>query len=338
MVSLTVQRLTLAAIPGTFRHATASVWAVSSSPSASSAPPLLEPPPSETPISTALVRSLLAQQYPDGAAEEIAGPFEGFDMAVFRLGEERAVRLPRHRTASAGLEREIRWMPALGREWTFPMQRVLHVGDAAHGFPWRWTVTSWLPGDLAADRPLAASAAPTLGAALGQIHRPAPRHAPFDAEQSIRLVEREPVLRHVCPRLPVLAAECGLGVDAAALEGIWEEGITAPGPAESVWIHADLHPFNVISRDGDFGGLIDWTDVAGGDPAVDLGFLWLHFGPDAIQAAHRAYGGVDAPMAARSRVIGMVKAATLAVVPKKEVSTIGWRALRSLGVAHSLRR
>lgn len=301
-------------------------------------PPLSEPPPSETPISTALVRALLAQQFPDGAAEEIAGPLEGFDMAVFRLGEDRAVRLPRHHIASVGLEREIRWMPVLARAWTFPTQRVLYIGEAGHGYPWRWTVTSWLPGDLAADRPLAASAAPALGAALGQIHRPAPPHAPFNVEQSIALIEREPVLRQVSPQLSNLAAERGLGVDAAALEGLWEEGVAVPGPTESVWIHADLHPFNVISRDGDFGGLIDWTDVAGGDPAVDLGFLWLHFGADAIQAAHQSYGSLDAPTAARARAIGMVKAATLAVVPKAQVATIGWRALGRLGVAHSLRK
>lgn len=254
-------------------------------------------------------------------------------MAVFRLGEDRAVRLPRHRIAAVGLEREIRWMPRLQARWTFPMQRILHIGEPAHGFPWRWTVTSWLPGDVAGLRPLAASAAPALGAALAQIHGSAPRDAPFNDEQSIRLVEREPVLRRVAHLLPGHGAQRGLAVDTTALEGIWREALTMPRATGSGWIHADLHPFNVISRDGAFGGLIDWSDIAGGDPAVDLGFLWLHFDTDAIQAAHAAYGGVDTATASRARAIGLVKAATLAMVPKDEVATVGWRALHGLGVA-----
>ncbi len=291
------------------------------------------PPAAEVTISRELVRTLLAEQHPELADRDIAGPFEGFDMAVFRLGEDLAVRLPRHRGSVRSLESEIRWIGRLGEAWTFPTQRIVRVGRPGAGYPWCWAVTSWLPGELAADRPLDAAAAPALGRARAEIHQPAPADAPFNAEQSVRLAEREPVYHQVLPRLPAAGAPRGLVVDPDAAAALWRLATAIPGEVPRVWIHADLHPFNVISVGGRFGGIIDWSDISGGDPAVDLGFLQLVLPAAVIPTAFESYGGVDPATAARARVIALVKAATLAVVNRDVVAAIGWRALVELGVA-----
>jgi aminoglycoside phosphotransferase (APT) family kinase protein len=295
------------------------------------------PPAAEVTISRELVRTLLAEQHPELADRDIAGPFEGFDMAVFRLGEDLAVRLPRHRASVQSLESEIRWIGQLGQRWTFPTQRIVRVGRSGKEFPWCWAVTSWLPGELAADRPLDAAAAPALGRALAEIHQPAPADAPFNSEQSVRLAAREPVFQRVLPRLPAAGAARGLVVDQDAAAALWRQATAMPDDAPRVWIHADLHPFNVISLGGRFGGIIDWSDISGGDPAVDLGFLQLLLPAAAMAAAFESYGGVDPATASRARVIALVKAATLAVVDRDVVAAIGWRALVELGVAKSAR-
>jgi aminoglycoside phosphotransferase (APT) family kinase protein len=256
-------------------------------------------------------------------------------MAVFRLGEDLAVRLPRHRDSVRSLQSEIRWVGLLGKRWTFPTQRIVHVGRPGAGYPWCWAVTSWLPGELAADRPLEAAAAPALGRALAEIHQPAPGDAPFNCEQSIRLAAREPVLRQVLPQLPAVGASRGLVVELDAAAAVWHQALAMPDEAPRVWIHADLHPFNVISRRGQFGGIIDWSDISGGDPAVDLGFLQLLLPAAAMATAFDSYGGVDPATAARARAIALVKAATLAVVHMEIVATVGWRGLVELGVARS---
>ncbi|MDE3723667.1 phosphotransferase [Nocardiopsis sp. N85] len=292
------------------------------------------PPPAEVVFSRGLVRTLLTDQHPDLADREIAEPLEGFDMAMFRLGEDLAVRLPRHRGAAGSLESELRWVGALSDRWTFPTQRIVRSGVPGAGFPWCWAVTSWLPGELAADRPLAAPAAPEMGRALAEIHRPAPADAPFNSEQSVRLAEREPILRDALPRLPSSGAARGLTLDPDAVAALWNRALAVPDEAPRVWIHGDLHPFNVISRNGAFGGIIDWSDIARGDPAVDLGFLRLLFPAADMPAAHEAYGGVDEATAARALGIGLVKAALLATVPKETVADIGWRTLVELGVAN----
>ncbi|HJE59662.1 MAG TPA: aminoglycoside phosphotransferase family protein [Nocardiopsis listeri] len=291
------------------------------------------PPLSEVATSREVVRALLREQHPDLADREITDPVEGFDMAVFRLGEDLAVRLPRHREAVASLAVEVRWVRELSEGWTFPTQRIVRTGVPSEVFPWNWAVTSWLPGRIAARHPLDASAAPDLGRALVEIHRPAPADAPFDVEQSIRLAERDPVLRRFLRTLPAVGAGRGPMVAPGAVEELWGRALAVPDDAPRVWIHGDLHPFNVISDEGRFGGIIDWSDIARGDPAVDLGFLWLLLRRDAVGEAYRAYGGLDEATEARARGIGLVKAVTLAAVPKAEVARIGWRALTELGVA-----
>jgi len=291
------------------------------------------PPVAEVPISRDLVRRLLVEQHPDLADRSIADPIEGFDMAVFRLGEDLAVRLPRHRGSVGSLESEIRWVGLLGRRWTFPTQRIERVGGPGAEYPWCWAVTSWLPGELAADRPLDASAARPLGRALAEVHQPAPADAPFNSEQSVPLVEREPVLRKILARLPEVGASRGLAADLDAAATIWRLALGVPDDAPRVWIHGDLHPFNVISLDGQFGGIIDWSDISQGDPAVDLGFLQLLLPVAAMPTAYDGYGGVDEATATRARGISLVKAATLAVVHIEVVANIGWQALVELGVA-----
>lgn len=293
------------------------------------------PPATEVTLSRELVRSLLAEQHPQLADRDIGDPIEGFDMAVFRIGADLAVRLPRHQASVRSLESEIRWIGLLSERWTFPTQRIVHVGRPGAQYPWCWAITSWLPGELAADRPLDAAAAPALGQALAEIHQPAPADAPFNSEQSIRLAAREPVLRQVLPQLPAAGASRGLVVDLDAAAALWDEAIARPDDAPRVWIHADLHPFNVISRRGRFGGIIDWSDISGGDPAVDLGFLQLLLPAAAMATAFESYGGVDPATASRARAIALVKAATLAVVNREAVAALGWRALVELGVATS---
>ena len=198
-------------------------------------------------------------------------------------------------------------------------------------------MTFWLPGELAADRPLDASAARPLGRALAEVHRPAPDDAPFNSEQSVRLAEREQVLRTVLPQLPAVGASRGLTLDLDAAATVWRQALAAPDDAPRVWIHADLHSFNVISLNGQFGDIIDWSDISYGDPAVDLGFLHLLLPAAAMPMAYDGYGGVDEATAARARGISLIKAATLAVVDKEVVANVGWQALVELGVAQRSR-
>ena len=76
------------------------------------------------------------------------------------------------------------------------------------------------------------------------------------------------------------------------LEAVWQTGLSAaPWERAPVWIHGDLHPGNLVSRDGSLVGLIDFGDVTAGDPAYDLGVAWLAFDADARAEFVSATGG-----------------------------------------------
>lgn len=68
------------------------------------------------------------------------------------------------------------------------------------------------------------------------------------------------------------------------------------------WIHGDLHPRNVLTLDGTITGVIDWSDMASGDTAIDLACLWMLL-PDAAarETVRRAYGSSDEALWLRAR-------------------------------------
>lgn len=43
------------------------------------------------------------------------------------------------------------------------------------------------------------------------------------------------------------------------------------------FIHADLHPFNIIQQDGKIQAIADWGDMTNGNPATDLATFWMLF-------------------------------------------------------------
>ena len=55
---------------------------------------------------------------------------------------------------------------------------------------------------------------------------------------------------------------------------------SAPPPADRyVVAHADLGAENILECDGTLTGVVDWSDAAITDPALDLARLYRDFGP-----------------------------------------------------------
>lgn len=295
--------------------------------------PLPLPPDAHPAISHELVSALISSQHPDLAALPVGDRLDGWDMAVFRLGREFAVRLPRYEGAVGSLAAEARWIPLIGAEWTFPTARILREGGPGDGYPWPWAVSTWLEGDIALNAPLDPEAGSALGDALREVHQPCAADAPFNTEQSVTMAERHAGVVERIDALRDATGPHGESFDADAAIALWAAALAAPVDLPRSWIHGDLHGHNVISAGGRFAGIIDWSDICGGDPAVDLGFLHTLLPSTGVAAAYAAYGGVSDATAARAHGIGLDKATSLALYPKPTVKRMGWDALHSLGVA-----
>lgn len=87
-------------------------------------------------ITVALVRRLIAAQFPAWAALPIR-PVEqdGWDNTTFRLGDEMSVRLPSAEGYAAQVLKEQRWLPRLAPQLPLPIPAPLALGRPSADYP-----------------------------------------------------------------------------------------------------------------------------------------------------------------------------------------------------------
>jgi aminoglycoside phosphotransferase (APT) family kinase protein len=110
----------------------------------------------ELDIDASLVRRLLASQFPRWAELPIERiEPTGTDNAIYRLGEDMVVRLPRVARTVATLEKERAWLPRLAPHLPLAVPVPLAEGTPTAGYPWVWSVYRWLEGTDATVEPIA---------------------------------------------------------------------------------------------------------------------------------------------------------------------------------------
>ena len=78
-------------------------------------------PAADVDVTPDLVRRLLAGQHPDLAGRPVEFLANGWDNAMFRVGDELLARLPRREIAAAILLNEQRWLPVLAPDIQLPI-------------------------------------------------------------------------------------------------------------------------------------------------------------------------------------------------------------------------
>ena len=107
-----------------------------------------------------LVRRLLAAQLPEWSRLPVEPlPSEGTDNALYRLGDDMVVRLPKRARTSGTLEKERRWLPRLAPVLPLAVPLPLADGRPTDSYPCEWAVYRWLEG---ADATVAPPGDPTL--------------------------------------------------------------------------------------------------------------------------------------------------------------------------------
>jgi aminoglycoside phosphotransferase (APT) family kinase protein len=249
----------------------------------------------ELEIGPSLVRRLLEAQFPQWADLSIT-PVEprGTDNALYRLGGELVVRLPRRDRTVLTLEKELAWLPRIAPFLPLPVPAPVAIGAPTEEYAWTWSVYSWLEGESATPDRLtdARQAGLDLAAFVAALQRIDPAGAPGPGEHNFfrgePLVNRDAAVR---ASIETLRDE----LDVAAVGAIWEAALGAPEwRRPGVWIHGDLDARNLLAAEGRLSAVIDWGSLGVGDPASDVMAAWKVLTPRGREAFRTALAVDDA--------------------------------------------
>ncbi|MFI1680532.1 aminoglycoside phosphotransferase family protein [Streptomyces sp. NPDC020607] len=268
-------------------------------------------------IDATLARRLVDTQFPQWSALplELLEP-AGSDHVIYRLGDDLAVRLPRHDGAIGQAAKESAWLPRLAPHLPLAIPVPVAVGEPDFGYPWPWAVSRWLDGEVATTESLGDS--PGTAVQLAQFLTALQAFVPEDLGHA-GLVGGEPGGRDLADRglgaehlageplaerdraTRAAIAELDGVFDAAAMTELWDAALDAPAWGRPpVWFHGDFHTGNLLTVDGRLSAVIDFGGLGIGDPACDLTIAYTLMSARS-RAAFRTALGVDDATWARGR-------------------------------------
>jgi aminoglycoside phosphotransferase (APT) family kinase protein len=223
----------------------------------------------ELELDQALVRRLLAEHFPDWSELPLRKiEPSGTVNAIFRLGDELSVRLPRRQGPTQAGSVLLDWLPRLAALLPVEIPVPVAQGRPSAEYPWFWEIHTWVEGEVVPVEEIdPIQAARDLAELVAALQRIDPNGAPLG--RGITLAERAERMTWWFDRFE--------GDRRARTE--WERVVaTVPswnGPP--VWHHGDLDVRNWLVREGRISGLIDWEAMGVGDPACDVMVAWkLH--------------------------------------------------------------
>lgn len=98
-------------------------------------------------IDADLARRLVAGQFPRWAGLEVTPvPSTGTDHALYRLGDALLLRMPRISWAQDQPDSDRRWLSLLAPHLPLTVPVPVATGEPTLGYPSRWSVVPWMPG------------------------------------------------------------------------------------------------------------------------------------------------------------------------------------------------
>ncbi|NKE62523.1 aminoglycoside phosphotransferase family protein [Lentzea sp. PSKA42] len=248
----------------------------------------------ETAIDVSLVDELIRAQFPcwDGLpiSEVRHG---GTSNAMYRLGDELAVRLPRLEWSKDEAGKEAATVPLLAPHLPVAVPEPVALGEPTESYPYQWSVVRWLDGGIAPVEAVDEDTPIRLAKLIHALHGIDATGRPWTTYRG-RLDASD-------DDEPVRGCIAKLGGD-PRLTAIWEQALEAPRwdqPAR--WLHADLHEGNLLFTGGELTGVIDWGCAGAGDPAADLMTAWLYLDERGRRTFQREMSEFDDATWARAR-------------------------------------
>ncbi|MGB2571848.1 aminoglycoside phosphotransferase family protein [Micromonospora citrea] len=263
-------------------------------------------------IDAVLAARLIADQFPQWAALPIvAASPQGWDNRTFRLGDRLAVRLPSAEGYAHQVLKESRWLPYLGKHLPVAVPKPIGLGRPALGYPFAWSVSEWLDGQVLSrarvldDAALATDIAAFLVELRAVPADDGPRPGPDTAYRGGAFAHYAPEAR---------TGLRSLGVPSSAVEQVIDEALASQWGSPPVWFHGDVAADNILVADGRLAGVLDFGCSGVGDPACDLVIAYTYL-TDETRPVFRRVVGLDDDTWRRARGWAVWKAAVTLADP-----------------------
>lgn len=228
-------------------------------------------------IDEALVRRLISTQFSQWAdlpVKPIAS--SGWDNRTFHLGADMLVRMPSAADYAEQVKKEQQWLPRLAPLLPLPIPEPLALGKPSEGYPWEWSVYRWLSGESAASGQIADlnSFAKNLAQFLIALQSIDAKNGPPAGPQSFY---RGGALSTYSAETKEAIASLEGKINANAALEVWKAALATSWKKPPVWIHGDISTGNLLVKEGKLCAVIDFGQLAIGDPACDLAIAWTLF-------------------------------------------------------------
>lgn len=263
-------------------------------------------------VDTPLVQRLVASQFPEWSRLSLRPLLPGgWDHRSFRLGDAMLIRLPSAQVYAEQVQKERRWLAVLAPGLPLLIPTQLALGAPAEGYPWHWAIYRWIDAESAADRADIggrSDLASSLGLFLQALQCLDCSEAPLPGAHNFH--RGGPLDTYDEEARRAFHALRGK-IDTGAAMKLWKEALATSWGRRPVWIHGDMSPGNLLIRDGQLVAVIDFGNVAAGDPACDLAIAWTLFTRES-RSAFRAAVSLDEHTWRRGRAWALWKASIVA--------------------------
>lgn len=242
------------------------------------------PPDGRAGIDAALVKRLLAAQFPQWSDLPVR-PVEvdGWDNRTYRVGDSLTARLPTAAGYVPAVAKENEWLPRLAPSLPVAVPPILGEGAPGEGYPFPWSVRGWLDGETASREHIddMAQFAVSVAEFILALQRCGTTGGPLAGEHSWYR-GASPAYYDEETRRCLAALDGHVDTDQAAV--VWEAALAAEWRGEPVWFHGDIASGNLLVADGKLTAVIDFGTSGVGDPACDLVIAWGMFSGESREA------------------------------------------------------
>ncbi len=250
-------------------------------------------------ISSEHALEIIQHQFPELNAKHIKFLDNGWNNSVYVINDELIFRFPRRGRAVPLVAHEVYILPKIAPLLELQIPIPLWAGKPHADYPWQFMGYRMLPGTTACqvdltDAERSALAAP-LARFLATLHaipvlQDFRQHLP---QPTFIQVDKQVIIPKILTDLQELES-LGLLKNKEQLYAIANEAQTLRSAQYTTLVHGDLHIRHLLLNvDRQLTGIIDWSDVHIGDPAVDISIAHSVLPPQAHATFRKNYGEIS---------------------------------------------